>query len=36
MFVALGLLFLSYALFTVAATNLVGIEHLCQTSARTT
>ena len=30
MFVALGLLFLSYSLFTVASTNLVGIQHLCQ------
>jgi amino acid transporter len=30
MFVSLGLLFLSYALFTVASTNLVGIQHLCQ------
>lgn len=29
MFVALGLLFLSYALFTVACTNLIGITHLC-------
>jgi amino acid transporter len=29
MFVALGLLFLSYSLFTVACTNLVGIQHLC-------
>lgn len=28
MFIALGLLFVSYALFTVAATNLVGIEAL--------
>jgi amino acid transporter len=30
MFVSLGLLFLSYSLFTVASTNLVGIQHLCQ------
>ncbi|HEX9067403.1 MAG TPA: APC family permease [Ktedonobacterales bacterium] len=30
MFVALGLLFVSYALFTVATTHVVGIEHLCQ------
>ncbi|HEX6796100.1 MAG TPA: APC family permease [Ktedonobacterales bacterium] len=29
MFVALGLLFISYALFTVACTNLIGITHLC-------
>lgn len=29
MFVALGLLFVSYALYTVASTNLVGIAHLC-------
>ncbi len=29
MFVALGLLFVSYALFTVACTNLIGISHLC-------
>lgn len=28
MFIALGLLFISYALFTVAATNLVGIDAL--------
>ena len=25
-----GLLFLSYSLFTIASTNLVGIQHLCQ------
>ena len=30
MFVALGLLFVSYSLFTVAATHLVGIQTLCQ------
>ncbi len=30
MFVALGLLFVSYALFTLASTNLVGIGALCQ------
>ncbi|MFI5272178.1 MAG: APC family permease [Ktedonobacterales bacterium] len=29
MFVALGLLFVSYALFTVASTNLLGINTLC-------
>lgn len=29
MFVSLGLLFVSYALFTVAATNLLGINTLC-------
>lgn len=29
MFIALGLLFVSYALYTVAATNLVGIQNLC-------
>ncbi|WIG59816.1 MAG: hypothetical protein OJF49_002563 [Ktedonobacterales bacterium] len=29
MFVSLGLLFISYALFTVACTNLIGIQHLC-------
>ncbi len=30
MFLSLGLLFISYALFTVACTNLVGIGALCQ------
>ncbi|HEX8035236.1 MAG TPA: APC family permease [Ktedonobacterales bacterium] len=30
MFFSLGLLFISYALFTVACTNLVGIDALCQ------
>jgi amino acid transporter len=29
MFISLGLLFISYALFTVACTNLIGIQHLC-------
>lgn len=30
MFLSLGLLFVSYALFTVACTNLIGITTLCQ------